>query len=71
LRYFDPYSVEEMAASMEEVLRSSDLRAELTERGKQRARQFSWELCAQQTLYVVAQVARTVKVKARAARIAL
>jgi glycosyltransferase involved in cell wall biosynthesis len=71
LRYFDPYSVEEIAASMEEVLRSSDLRAELTERGKQRARQFSWELCAQQTLDVVAQVARTVKVKARAARVAL
>jgi glycosyltransferase involved in cell wall biosynthesis len=71
LRYFDPYSVEEMAASMEEVLRSSDLRAELTGRGKQRARQFSWELCAQQALDVVAQVARTVNVKARAARIAL
>jgi glycosyltransferase involved in cell wall biosynthesis len=71
LRYFDPYSVEEMAASMEEVLRSSDLRAELTGRGKQRARQFSWELCAQQTLDVVAQVARMVNVKARAARVAL
>jgi glycosyltransferase involved in cell wall biosynthesis len=71
LRYFDPYSVEEMAASMEEVLRSSDLRAELIGRGRQRARQFSWELCAQQTLDVVAQVARTVKVKARAARVAL
>jgi glycosyltransferase involved in cell wall biosynthesis len=60
-----------MAARMEEVLRSSDLRAELIGRGKQRARQFSWELCAQQTLDVVAQVARTVKVKARAARVAL
>jgi glycosyltransferase involved in cell wall biosynthesis len=71
LRYFDPYSVEEMVASMEEVLRSSDLRAELIGRGKQRARQFSWESCAQQTLDVVAQVARTVKVKARAARVAL
>jgi glycosyltransferase involved in cell wall biosynthesis len=71
LRYFDPYSVEEMAASMEEVLRSSDLRAELIGRGKQRARQFSWELCAQQTLDVVAQVARMVNVKARAARVAL
>jgi len=71
LRYFDPYSVEEMAASMEEVLRSSDLRAELIGRGKQRAREFSWELCAQQTLDVVAQVARTIKVKARAARVAL
>jgi glycosyltransferase involved in cell wall biosynthesis len=71
LRYFDPYSVEEMAARMEEVLRSSDLRAELAGRGKERAQQFSWELCAQQTLEVVAQVACTVKVKARAARVAL
>jgi glycosyltransferase involved in cell wall biosynthesis len=71
LRYFDPYSVEKMTACMEEVLRSSDLRAELTERGTQRVRQFSWELCAQQTLDVVAQVARRVKVKARAARVAL
>jgi glycosyltransferase involved in cell wall biosynthesis len=71
LRYFDPYSVEEIAASMEEELRSSDLRAELTERGKERAQQFSWELCARQTLDVVAQVARTVNVKARAARVAL
>lgn len=71
LRHFDPYSVEEMAASMEEVLRSRDLRAELVARGKKRAQQFSWQLCAQQTLDVVEQVAHTVKVKARAARVAL
>ncbi len=71
LRYFDPYSVEEMAACMEEVLQSRDLRAELAGRGRERAQQFSWELCAQQTLDVVEQVARTVKVKARAARVAL
>jgi glycosyltransferase involved in cell wall biosynthesis len=71
LRYFDPYSVGEMAACMEEVLQSSDLRAELAGHGKERAQQFSWELCAQQTLDVVEQVARTVKVRARAARVAL
>ena len=71
LRYFDPYSVEAMAACMDEVLRSSDLRAELGGRGKERARQFSWELCAQQTLDVLEHVAGTVKVKARAARVAL
>jgi glycosyltransferase involved in cell wall biosynthesis len=71
LRYFDPYSAEEVAACMEEVLRSSDLRAEVAGRGKERARQFSWELCAQQTLDVLEQVARTVKVKALAARVAL
>ena len=71
LRYFDPYSVDEMTACMEEVLQSSDLRVELIGGGKQRAQQFSWELCAQQTLNVVEQVARMVKVKARAARVAL
>jgi len=71
LRYFDPCSVEEMAARMGELLQSSDLRAELADRGKERARQFSWELCAQQTLDVLEQVAHTVRVKARAARVAL
>jgi glycosyltransferase involved in cell wall biosynthesis len=71
LRYFDPCSVEEMAACMDEVLRSSDLRAELAKRGKERVQQFSWELCAQQTLDVLEQVARSARVKARAARIAL
>jgi alpha-1,3-rhamnosyl/mannosyltransferase len=71
LRYFDPYSVDEITACMEEALRSRDLRAELAGRGKQRAQQFSWELCAQQTLDVVEQVARTVRVKTRAARVAL
>jgi glycosyltransferase involved in cell wall biosynthesis len=71
LRYFDPSCVEEMAACMGEVLRSSDLRAELTDRGKERAREFSWEVCAQQTLDVLEQVAGTVRVKAQAARVAL
>jgi glycosyltransferase involved in cell wall biosynthesis len=71
LRYFDPYSLEEMAACMAEVLRSSDLHAELAGRGKERAQQFSWELCAQQTLDVLEQVAGTVMVNARAARVAL
>jgi glycosyltransferase involved in cell wall biosynthesis len=71
LQYFDPYSVDAMATCMEEVLRSRDLRAELAGRGKERARQFSWELCAQQTLDVLQQVAATLTVKARAARVAL
>jgi glycosyltransferase involved in cell wall biosynthesis len=71
LRYFDPYSVEAMAACMDEVLRSSDLRAEVAGRGKERAQHFSWELCAQQTLDVLEQVAANIKVKARAARVAL
>ncbi|HEY1939521.1 MAG TPA: glycosyltransferase family 1 protein [Candidatus Angelobacter sp.] len=71
LRYFDPYSVEEMATCMEEALLSSDLREELVYGGKERAQRFSWELCAEETLSILAQVARTVRVKSRAAGVAL
>jgi glycosyltransferase involved in cell wall biosynthesis len=71
LRYFDPYSVEEIAAVMEAVMHSRDLRAELGTRGKQRAQQFSWQLCAEQTLDVVEQVARGSKAMMRSAGVAL
>lgn len=71
LRYFDPCSVEAQAACMEEVLLSSDLRAELAARGKERAQKFSWERCAEETFAVLEQVARTLRVKTRAAGVAL
>lgn len=71
LRYFDPYSVEEMAACMQEALLSQDLRAELSARGKAHVQKFSWELCAEETLAVVARVVRAMPVKARTAGVAL
>ena len=71
LRYFNPTSVEDMAACMEMVLLSRDLQAELAERGRERAQKFSWDLCAQQTLAVVEQVARRREVHSRAAGVAL
>jgi glycosyltransferase involved in cell wall biosynthesis len=71
LRYFDPYSVEGMAACMQEALQSQDLRSELSARGKAHVQKFSWELCAEETLAVVATVVRTVPAKARTARVAL
>jgi len=71
LRYFDPYSVEEMAACMQEALLSQDLRAELSARGKAHVQKFSWELCAEETLAVVARVVRVMPVKARTAGVAL
>jgi glycosyltransferase involved in cell wall biosynthesis len=71
LRYFNPYSAENMAASMEAVLLSRDLQAELAARGRQRAEKFNWDLCAQETLAVVEQVARGREVHSRAARVAL
>jgi glycosyltransferase involved in cell wall biosynthesis len=71
LRYFNPNSVEDIAACMESVLLSRDLQIELAERGRERAQKFSWDLCAQQTLTVVEQVARRREVHSRAAGVAL
>jgi glycosyltransferase involved in cell wall biosynthesis len=71
LRYFDPYSVEDMAACMQEALQSEDLRSELSARGKAHVQKFSWELCAEETLAVLEKVVRTVPVKARTAGVAL
>ena len=53
---FDPLDVEGMAAAMERVLGDERLRAELVERGLKRAREFSWEKCARQTLAVLESV---------------
>jgi glycosyltransferase involved in cell wall biosynthesis len=71
LRYFDPYSVEAMAACMQEVLCSQDLRSELSSRGRERAQEFSWGLCAEETLDVLEQVVRAAPVKVRTARASL
>ena len=53
---FDPLDVEGMAAAMGRVLGDERLRAELIERGLQRARGFSWEKCARETLAVLESV---------------
>lgn len=71
LRYFNPYSVEDMTASMEAVLLSRDLQTELAECGRERAKKFSWDLCAQETAAVLKQVARRREVHSRAAGVAL
>ena len=70
LRYFDLYSVQAIADCMKDALQSKDLRAELAERGKERARQFRWELCAAETLAVVEQVAFAVRDGTRAVGVA-
>jgi glycosyltransferase involved in cell wall biosynthesis len=71
LRYFNPTSVEDMARSMEAVLLSRDLQTELAERGSERAQKFSWDLCAQETVAVLEQVARQREVHSSAAGVAL
>jgi len=53
LRYFNPESVDEMAACMEEVLENSDLRTELSAKGQLRANEFDWRRCAEETMSVL------------------
>jgi glycosyltransferase involved in cell wall biosynthesis len=52
----DPLNVEELGAAMARVHGDDELRAELIERGFERARGFSWEKCARETLAVLESV---------------
>ncbi|MGA2606329.1 MAG: glycosyltransferase family 1 protein [Terriglobia bacterium] len=44
--YFEPTSVEDLAAAVERVLNSEERQAELRQRGLERVKQFSWYECA-------------------------
>ena len=54
---FDPYSVDNMAERLHQLLTDRDLRLAYREKGLRRAQQFSWELCAQNTLEVLTSLA--------------
>jgi glycosyltransferase involved in cell wall biosynthesis len=58
LLYFDPHSEEEMSACMGQALENDSLRRELSAKGTARAQQFGWRRCAEETLAVLASVAR-------------
>ena len=49
-RYFDPLDVADMARALSELLRSDRLRQELASAGRGRARSFTWERTARETL---------------------
>jgi glycosyltransferase involved in cell wall biosynthesis len=51
--YCNPDDPDDMAARMLEVAGSESLRAELREKGRARARQFTWERCARETAAII------------------
>jgi glycosyltransferase involved in cell wall biosynthesis len=57
LKYFDPYSVEDISLTMEQALEDQNLGKTLAERGKQRAATFDWQRCAQQTVTIFRKAA--------------
>jgi len=52
LAYFDPGSVDEIAAQMQSVLVDRERSAQLRKQGLERVREFSWERCARETVCV-------------------
>lgn len=52
----DPYNVAEIAAAMRRILEDPALAAELRQRGLERAKQFTWEKTARQTIAVYEKV---------------
>jgi glycosyltransferase involved in cell wall biosynthesis len=53
LQYFDPCSIEDMAACMERLLEDPEARTRLAQLGRERAATFSWKGCAEGTLRVL------------------
>lgn len=52
----DPCDVEKIAGAMLRVLKDGDLRRELSLKGKERAKSFTWDRCARETLKVYKEV---------------
>jgi glycosyltransferase involved in cell wall biosynthesis len=50
--YFDPTSIDDMAAKIQEVLTDKDLKAKLIKNGRTQAAKYSWQTMAEQTLEV-------------------
>lgn len=54
---FDPHDIDELANLMYEVLTNNELKDDLIEKGLRRAKMFSWNKCAKETLEVYREVA--------------
>jgi glycosyltransferase involved in cell wall biosynthesis len=48
--YFDPSSADDLAATMERVLSDTVARKQMTDRGRCREKEFSWDVCASLSL---------------------
>jgi glycosyltransferase involved in cell wall biosynthesis len=53
LAYFDPLSITDIASCMSKVLNNPELSRRLRQKGIDRAREFTWERCARETLDVL------------------
>jgi glycosyltransferase involved in cell wall biosynthesis len=63
----DPNSVDSIANGIATLVGDASVRTQLRERGRTRARRFTWERCAAETLDVLEQAAADHKRQGRAA----
>jgi glycosyltransferase involved in cell wall biosynthesis len=54
--YFDPHSSEDIISAIESVAFSEEVRKKLIEQGLQRATEFSWQKCAQETYRIYSKL---------------
>ncbi len=57
--YFNAGDIHEMAAALQKIVQSPELRLSLISKGKERVKQFSWDICAQQTYSVYEKILAT------------
>jgi glycosyltransferase involved in cell wall biosynthesis len=57
--YFNARDTQEMAAALQKIVHSSEERLSLIAKGKERVKQFSWDICAQQTYSVYEKLLAT------------
>ncbi len=53
---FDPHSIDDMAKVLDNVISNPDLRIEMRKKGLKRVAEFSWNLCAKQTIDVIQKI---------------
>jgi glycosyltransferase involved in cell wall biosynthesis len=57
--YCDPYSPQDIAMKIEQIMNDSQLRRRLSIQGLERATQYTWDKCARQTWEVIKEVVQT------------
>lgn len=55
---FDPHNPEELATGIRSIVSDQELRRSYVDKGLRRAKQFTWEKCARETLQLFEEVAR-------------
>lgn len=55
--YIEPKSLDDLTRGLEKIIENTDLRKKMSQKGIERAKQFSWEKCAKETLRIYTQTA--------------